>query len=144
MPAYTGKLGCLRVTNDVKTTGSKSACPVSSSSGACSYTLNVEDTVCETCVESRDGTTVVSCLPVAAAVDGRPNYWSIDQAKSNKCDGFLDFDQKCSYSTSYTPCVGNPPEFTSFSGEWKLQSTSASTTFELTTTSSGTVLDSWR
>ena len=28
-------------------------------------------------------------------------------------------------------------------GEWKLQSTSASTTFELTTTSSGTVSDSW-
>lgn len=139
MPAYTGKLGCLRVTNGVSTSGSKSGCPFSSSGAACSYTLNVEDTVCETCVESQD----VSCLTVAAAVDGRPNYWSINQAKSNSCSGTLNFDQHCSWSTSYTPCVGNPPAFSSFVGEWKLTSTSASQTFTLTTTSTSTVSDSW-
>ena len=57
------------------------------SKAACSWTLNVEDTVCETCTESKSNTDVsstrVSCLLVAPPVAGvgRQFYWSIDQQK---------------------------------------------------------------
>ena len=56
------------------------------SKSACSWTLNVEDTVCETCTESNSNTfwssTRVSCLTVATGLpDGRQFYWSIDQQK---------------------------------------------------------------
>ena len=58
----------------------------SNANGFCSWTLNVEDTVCETCTESKSNTgwsvTQVSCLTVATGLpDGRQFYWSIDQQK---------------------------------------------------------------
>ena len=57
------------------------------SKAACSWTLNVEDTVCETCTESKSNddvsVTQVSCLlvPPPAAGVGRQFYYSIVQQK---------------------------------------------------------------
>ena len=54
---------------------------------ACSWTLNVEDTVCETCIPAFNNgdytSSAVWCLPVPPvnATTGRASYWSMDQQK---------------------------------------------------------------
>ena len=100
----------------------------------CSHVLNVEDYTCSTCRESAS----VTCLKVAAPVDGVANYWSIKPNYSSGCGGFLGLTQTCSYNTVKTPCRGNPPAFSTFQAAWELKGTSSQTEITLTTSLSNT------